>query len=53
MVEYYKNPDATSKAVVKGWIRTGDIGYFNQEFKIKVEDRKIDVIDIGDKKYVS
>ena len=49
MSQYYNNPVANAKTLVDGWIRTGDVGYFTTDNKIKLEDRLIDMIQIRDK----
>ena len=50
MSHYYNNPEADANTLVDGWIRTGDVGYFTTDNKIKVQDRLIDMIKIGEKK---
>ena len=41
---YWNDPEATSKAVVDGWVHTGDIGEIDKEGYIKITDRKKDII---------
>ena len=50
MKGYLNNQAATSKGIVDGWVRTGDIGYFDEDNFIKIEDRLMDVIQIGNEK---
>ncbi|XP_073838508.1 probable 4-coumarate--CoA ligase 1 [Musca autumnalis] len=41
---YYGNPKATEeKYDADGWIHTGDVGYFNDEGKLFLVDRKCDI----------
>lgn len=47
MAEYYKNPDATAKTLVDGWLLTGDIAKMDEEGFIWLVDRKKDVIITG------
>jgi len=47
MKEYYKNPEATSAAIVDGWLLTGDIARVDEEGFIWLVDRKKDVIISG------
>ena len=42
IVEYYKNPEASTKKVKGGWIRTGDLFYADQEGYLFFVDRKTD-----------
>jgi len=39
MTGYYKNPDATSKAIVDGWLHTGDVGYIDKKGRIFLRGR--------------
>jgi acyl-CoA synthetase (AMP-forming)/AMP-acid ligase II len=47
MREYYKNPDATAKALKEGWLYTGDIVREDEDGFIYILDRKKDVIITG------
>jgi long-chain acyl-CoA synthetase len=47
MVEYWHKPEETSKTLVKGWIHTGDMGYYDDEGYIYIADRKKDMIISG------
>lgn len=44
---YWKRPDATNAALVDGWLRTGDVGYFDDEGYLYIVDRKKDMIVTG------
>ncbi|XP_053686050.1 probable 4-coumarate--CoA ligase 1 [Sabethes cyaneus] len=42
---YYNNPEATAEAIdCEGWLRTGDIGYFDNEGFLFLTDRKKDML---------
>lgn len=44
---YYKNPKATAETLTHdGWLRTGDIGYYNNEGKWFIIDRKKELIKV-------
>ncbi|NMG77124.1 class I adenylate-forming enzyme family protein [Aromatoleum diolicum] len=45
MHEYWRNPDASSAALVDGWFRTGDVGYVDEEGFLFVVDRIKDIIN--------
>jgi len=43
MLGYWKNEKETNKVLKNGWLHTGDIGEFNNNF-LKITDRKKDII---------
>ena len=47
MKEYYNNPEATGKAIVDGWLLTGDIAKVDRDGFIWLVDRKKDVVITG------
>jgi acyl-CoA synthetase (AMP-forming)/AMP-acid ligase II len=47
MKEYYKNPEATQKTLVDGWLMTGDMVRVDEDGFIWIVDRKKDVIITG------
>ncbi len=47
MREYYRDPEATKKALVDGWLYTGDMACEDEEGFIFLVDRKKDVIIMG------
>jgi fatty-acyl-CoA synthase len=47
MVGYHGRPDATEQALQDGWLRTGDIGYLDEEQYLYLVDRKNDMIITG------
>ena len=44
MKGYYKNPEATAQTVVKGWLRTGDLAWKDEEGNVFIVDRLKEVI---------
>ena len=44
MQAYYNNPTATDDTIVNGWVRTGDLGYVDEDGYIFIVDRKKDLI---------
>ncbi len=48
---YYKNPEATAKALEDGWFHTGDAGYLRDDGHLIYLDRVKDLLDLatGDK----
>ncbi|MEO0062203.1 MAG: hypothetical protein RLZZ08_763 [Pseudomonadota bacterium] len=50
MKGYWRNPADTARAIVNGWLHTGDIGHFDTGGRIVITDRKKDIIvnDKGD-----
>ncbi|KAF9463754.1 hypothetical protein BDZ94DRAFT_588309 [Collybia nuda] len=48
MKEYWREPEATSKALTKdGWFKTGDLGYQDEEGFLYIKDRQKDIIIRG------
>jgi fatty-acyl-CoA synthase len=48
MPEYWRNPEATSRAFHEGgWLRTGDAGFLDEEGMLSIVDRLKDVIIVG------
>jgi long-chain acyl-CoA synthetase len=44
MLGYYNNPEATEAAFSEGWLRTGDIGYVDEDGYVFLVDRIKDLI---------
>jgi len=47
MAGYYKRSDLTAKAVVDGWLHSGDLGYVDEDGYLFLVDRKKDMIISG------
>jgi fatty-acyl-CoA synthase len=47
MKGYWANPEATSRAIVDGWFRTGDAGYMDADGFLYIHDRVKDMIISG------
>jgi acyl-CoA synthetase (AMP-forming)/AMP-acid ligase II len=47
MKGYWRNADATAKAIRGGWLHTGDIGRFDSGGRLRVLDRRHDTIISG------
>jgi long-chain acyl-CoA synthetase len=47
MAGYYKRPDLTARAVVDGWLHSGDLGYVDADGFLYLVDRKKDMIISG------
>ena len=50
MLGYWRNKPETARALIDGWLHTGDIGHIDEAGRIKITDRKKDMIvnDKGD-----
>lgn len=50
MKGYWRNQKETDRAIIGGWLHTGDIGYIDEGGRIAITDRKKDIIvnDKGD-----
>jgi fatty-acyl-CoA synthase len=44
---YYKDPESTREAITNGWLRTGDMGVWDEERYLLIVDRKKDIIISG------
>lgn len=47
-VGYYKNPEATARAIEDGWLRTGDAGFVDENGHLVMIDRVTDVLKTAD-----
>jgi long-chain acyl-CoA synthetase len=47
---YWRNPEETARVLHSGWLGTGDVGHFDEKGRIKITDRKKDILvnDKGD-----
>lgn len=53
MASYYKRPEETEKAFLDGWLRTGDIGYYNENGYFFITDRLKELIKVSMKHFYS
>ncbi|MBR1218025.1 AMP-binding protein [Bradyrhizobium sp. U87765 SZCCT0131] len=48
MKGYFEDPESTAKTIDKdGWLHTGDIGYFDEDANLRIEDRLKDMYITG------
>jgi HIP---CoA ligase len=47
MKGYFNNPEATAEAFEDGWLKTGDIGMFDDGGNLRITDRKKDMFIVG------
>ena len=46
MKGYLNNPQATEETLKNGWLRTGDIAYYDEDFDFYITDRLKELIKV-------
>ena len=52
VITKYWNDEIADKNLVDGWLRTGDIGYLNEQNFLFLKGRKDDIINVGGEKVI-
>src|SRR5690606_956658 len=47
MLGYWNDPEATASTIVDGWLRTGDLGFIDENGLLQMVDRMKDIIISG------
>ena len=53
MIGYKNRPEATDDCIKDGWLKTGDMGFIDQDGFLTITDRKKDLIKTSGGKYVA
>jgi long-chain acyl-CoA synthetase len=53
MIGYKNRPEATDECIKDGWLKTGDMGFIDQDGFLTITDRKKDLIKTSGGKYVA
>jgi len=53
MVGYYKDEEATKQMIFDGWLHTGDIGYYDDDHFLVINDRKSNIYKHASGKFIS